>query len=191
MKKISEIIVVALIEKSVISEEDKEIYLYGLNGLLILGLNLLTILGFSIIFGITEYILWVLLFFVPIRIYAGGLHLSNKWLCWAASNIAIFLSFFLVNETTEIVKILIFLSGLFIISIVGPIENKSHILDVHEYKRYKKILLMISISYCIIGFALLAIEFSRLFTCLCVAIFLSGLLAILGLIEGALLYRFK
>ena len=29
MKKISEIIVVALIEKSVISEEDKEIYLYG------------------------------------------------------------------------------------------------------------------------------------------------------------------
>ena len=71
MKKISEIIVVALIERSVISEEDKEIYLYGLNGLLILGLNLLTILGFSIIFGITEYILWVLLFFVPTRIYAG------------------------------------------------------------------------------------------------------------------------
>ena len=81
------------------TDEEKEIALYGLKRL---GIFMASMAVVAIIGLIMENVLGVflfLLFFIPLRIFAGGLHLPSIWMCAIASSLLIVVIAVILNNT--------------------------------------------------------------------------------------------
>lgn len=89
MEKIAERIVMWQIQKNVIKEEDKAVYVYAYETLLMRVINFLI----AIIAGVaTKNLLAVVIFlasYIPLRTYAGGYHSRNSIRCMILSTLLI------------------------------------------------------------------------------------------------------
>lgn len=71
------------------SDEEKEIAIYGLKrlGMFVASMVVTAIIG--LLMGNIQGVFLFLLFFIPLRIFAGGLHLPALWMCAIASSLLI------------------------------------------------------------------------------------------------------
>ena len=79
MKKIAKKLADYVIQKGTIEEEEREIYEYGFS--IATEMLLCILVCFSISMTLHTFVEGLLFFaiFIPLRSYAGGLHLSNYW----------------------------------------------------------------------------------------------------------------
>lgn len=138
--KLTEYLTNSLFREGIISEEDKEVVQYGLEGLFgnLSGITLIMAIGIG--FGhIWEAIfLWVFWFFL--RKNAGGFHAKTKVGCMMISTVILILSFMiftLFRSTVTFYGICAFISG-GIIWLMAPIDNSIKQLDLIEHKIYQK-----------------------------------------------------
>ena len=128
--------------------EDREIFAYGIRRLL---LNIFILLCFSIIGLATNsiYEIYVfLLFFVPLRKYAGGFHFHNSYLCFIFSCICVYIPVLISKYINNINIFLLcgIMSSLVIISL-APIQSKNKNLSDNEKTIYKIITKKIIVVY--------------------------------------------
>lgn len=130
--------------------KDKELFMYGLKGLLNYGLIACIVFACSV--GLNSILpsLAFVLCFVLIRTFSGGIHLNNRISCFICSII------FLVSIPLLIVNLninhLVLLSCCVIsiiwIYILAPIDHPNYLLSIHEKNVFKKktktVLLLIS-----------------------------------------------
>lgn len=143
-----------------ISDNEKEIYIYGFELLLSNSFTMLIILVISILFGNIFYILsFVWFFFIP-RLFCGGLHANSHLKCSIMTN-TIFISTIILSKLFVYMNLesaIVILSTLSLIPIIAlcPVVNANHPISKKTYKKNKKI----SIAISIINISVIIISFS-------------------------------
>ncbi len=133
-----------LIKKQVIDEADKEMYQYGLlRGGEMLG-NIVTCMLIALWFDLVLEGIFFFVFFIPLRSYAGGLHLKNYISCFILSLVTfiviLMLTKWCVLPTYLLITAFGFLVGILIF--LYPIENVHRRVTEKENLYFKKKLIL-------------------------------------------------
>lgn len=140
MNKVAKALTDYVIRKGVIKEQERSMYEYGFVITLEMGLSL--IISFFIAYMLHMTVEGILFFviFIPLRSYAGGLHLDCYWSCLILSC----LTFSVILLITEFVKLptyiafVIFISLELLVYYLYPVENVNRQVDIEEDKFFKK-----------------------------------------------------
>ncbi|MDE6026088.1 MAG: accessory gene regulator B family protein [Lachnospiraceae bacterium] len=144
MKKTASFLTAYIIRKGIIEDDERNIYEYGFLTMLELGTNILLS---AIIAGMLHMMFEGLLFFlifIPLRAYAGGLHMNRYGTCLVFSC----LTFFAVLEITATVSVPVWISMVCILLLnilvyfLYPVENINRTVDNDEDNYFKKRLRM-------------------------------------------------
>lgn len=120
MNALSTVIINKLLKDNLITKQNQDLYLYGLNGFILLFVNLLT----SLLLGyFTNHLLEIIMFlilFIPLRSNAGGFHTKKKLTCYCFSNLMllaiVYIPNLIISKTAYgIIAILFVLSNLLIL----------------------------------------------------------------------------
>ncbi len=148
---VSKIIVERMISKHIINEENSDIYLFGLRQMILLLFNAISALIISLFFNRLLFGVLFLLFFVPLRSFAGGLHAETTLRCYLYSVIYYTILMLSMNKImiSRIFMILFMCITTIITFILVPVEDKNHRLDNEEHYYYRniaRIILIIEVS---------------------------------------------
>ena len=145
MENISEKLVGYMLRNKVISEDDKEIYLFGLVLMLRVLLNTVTLILIGLWFNMLAVSAIFVCFSLFIRSYSGGFHSDNPVICYLISTSSIIL--LLISIKLQIWNV--YISGILVILstviflIYAPVGHKNKILEDIESKIYRRRLLKI------------------------------------------------
>ena len=85
MERIARLLTKYVIKKGMIREEEQEVYTFGFLSALEMGLSIIVSLFLAaMLHMLFEGILFFVIF-IPLRSYAGGLHLEKYWSCFVLS----------------------------------------------------------------------------------------------------------
>lgn len=127
-----------LVKAGVISEEDYEIYEYGIRLAVMMSVNIAIMLIIGIAFKMLIESVLLLLFFGILRRYAGGYHASTPLRCFALSAVMIALGLIISNylDGQWLIDIVIMVVLGIIVLIYAPIPDDNKPLKDGEIKRY-------------------------------------------------------
>lgn len=149
MRQIANNLTNYLIRMQLIQDTDAEIYQYGLLRGLELILNIIVSILVSLILDMFWEGLFFFVFFVPLRSYAGGLHLKHYISCFFLSLITFTAALFVAKYYNIVSVSLVILFFILIVAILllYPVENRNR--EVNEKENiyfYKKMKLFIAID---------------------------------------------
>lgn len=173
-----------LIAKGNITEEDRELYIYGLFMLL----SQIMYFFLSVVFGLLfQCFIESVIFYIAfqfIRRYAGGYHAKTETRCEILSTLSILVSIVVVRATKiyDIKTVLIFLTIISVVCIFlfCPLDTPEKPLTEKEFKYFRKISLIILL---VITVAIVISYFSKIntiFAPCCMSLILESLLLIAG-----------
>ena len=139
MNKIAILFTDYIIKKGMIEEADHDTYTYGFVRVLETGLSIICSLCIAALLGmIIEGILFFLIF-IPLRSYAGGLHLEKYWSCFILSclnlcTVLLIVKFLHVNIYLSFSLLTFFI---FLVYFLYPVENKNRMVKADENEFFK------------------------------------------------------
>lgn len=135
-----------LVHSGVIKKEDAEIYIYGINQILVSVLNVSSALIIGLIFGVFPEIAVFMAAYIPLRSFAGGYHAQTPLRCYIFSVIMlIFVSIGMKYlSIEEWIYYVILAAAALVVLILAPVEDRNKPLDEIEYKVYKSRTILIS-----------------------------------------------
>lgn len=140
MGQIAKFLTDYVIAKGTVKEDERGMYEYGFLITLEKILCLITCFVISIVLNtISECILFFVIF-IPLRSYAGGLHLNNYWSCFSLSCLTFFV-IMIMGKYLEISAFVGMIALLFLELVIYnmyPVENINRIVDSDEDKQFKK-----------------------------------------------------
>lgn len=150
MKNISSGIADMLWTQGIIQEDDIDKCKYGIDLFISSFLEIISILVIAAILGNFIETVLLFVFFIPLRIYAGGYHADTKLKCYFISLVMYGFSYTLANITPSGMFVLINVIGtlfsLIIVLIKAPIIHINKNVNDIERRNYRKI----SIEICLI-----------------------------------------
>lgn len=190
MYSINKYLIKKMLDYHIIEPEDIEIYTYGLtNGVIIIA-NIFTTLLFAYFIKKVDTAIIMLLSFIPLRSFSGGIHCKNKITCYIISNITIII---LLITQNFFLKFPIFLLCIALVSGIYIFFNKisssdKRSLDNQEilyYSMVKKNIIFILFAVIAVLLFLHKIEYAMIIMC---SIILVAFLLILDKMKN--LYSF-
>ena len=149
---LAEDITFILITHKIISIEDRDVYMYGLEVILLNACLLFVYAIISLVSREMSNFLAYLVFFIPLRIFAGGYHAKTSERCFVLSTIMYGISIVAVKVIPFLYKTstakMLGLISIFGIVIMAPMINENNPLNKKQVKRNR------IISYAIIVFDL-------------------------------------
>ena len=141
IERLAGAIVESQIRKNNISEDSRDLYRYSYLVLISEVVNLIAAMIIGLIFGDVPAVLLFLLFFIPLRMFSGGLHAGSPEICACISGL-ILCGVCLLNRITWSTGVsgILFTAGLmcaFFIWRLSPVETENKPLDEAEKKRYR------------------------------------------------------
>lgn len=179
--KLSLYLVDWMVNNNVVKEEERDIYDYGVDQIVFTGLNIITM----IIIGVVTHSLWTIagfsLFYMVLRVYAGGYHADTQLKCFILSNIMILIVVGVdrwINIDRPLQLAIVVISTVLILWL-GPVDTVTKPLDSLERKVYKKRMIIIMIMESALFLVFLMAKFAIVSKCvtlsyLAVAIMLMG-----------------
>ncbi len=172
----------ALIAKSIISYEDKDIYTYGFKQGSLLLLNMITTIIIGLIFNVLWQCIVFLLAYIPLRSYAGGYHAKTQLRCYLFS-IALMIIVSLITKHVywnELSIIIVTLISSLIILLLAPVADRNKPLDFEEIQTYQTksrlILLFEVFAICIF----INLGFKEVSVCIMLSIMILAVMLLLG-----------
>lgn len=152
MKRISRFLTNYVIDKGIVGQEDREVYEYGFTVAIEIGIFAFICIIITVCMGM--YLEGILFFgvFVPLRSYAGGLHLKRYYSClilsvltfggilWIARSICLPA---ILSDAISIVSLL----GIYMLY---PVENSNREVDIEENRYFRRKLIVYLITDAII-----------------------------------------
>ena len=141
-----------VVKKGVIQKEEWELYCYGFEIALEAAVSFIaSILIASVLHMVLEGILFFAIF-IPMRTFAGGLHLDQYWKCFLLSCATFFITLMSVKITDipPMISMVVILLMMFGIYGMYPVENQNRQVDTEENIHFRKQL----IKYLIIDFGI-------------------------------------
>lgn len=187
---ITDYLVDRMIEKNIISE-DKEIYIYGLNNGFTILINFITALFLSYIVRKTDLLLFLLISFIPLRSYCGGVHCKSRFLCYIYSNIIITFLLIIQNFFCKNITIFLIISFanfiyLFCTKTKGNQVRSLDDCEIIQYTKIKRITLLIIVFG---GIILFLTEYFLYSTTFFTSINLATILVVLEKIKNTKLFN--
>jgi accessory gene regulator B len=176
-----------LVRSNVVKEEDAEIYIYGINQILVSVLNVSSALIIGWIFGVLLEIAVFMTAYIPLRTFAGGYHAKTPIRCYIFSVILLIIvsSCMKYIFIAEWVYYAILATAALVVLILAPVEDKNKPLDETEHKVYKRRTMLIAASELAPALLLKLIMFDALF----IAIIYSFVVLSLMLVAGKMKNR--
>lgn len=140
MGKVAKFLADYVIQKGTVKEDERELYEYGFQIAIEAVLCIVTCFVISLILHtIPEGILFFVIF-VPLRSYAGGLHLDNYWSCFSLSCLTFFAIMMVGKYLTISIHIAFVILLLLELAVykMYPVENINRVVDIDEDKHFKK-----------------------------------------------------
>lgn len=168
--KTAERITEQLKEANAITTEQYKICKFGVQQGLTILLNLITVIILASIMGEFWQIIFFMIVFIPLRVYAGGFHAKTPLRCYAYSiffMIIILVAMkysWIINKFTCIVIISV---SSIIIGVLAPVETENKPLEEIERKVYRKKMMQIIIGEDIIWLVTYLLQLEKLVNCLC------------------------
>lgn len=142
-------------DSEVISESDREEYIYGLELLISTAINLFCLILISFLFGKQQLLLPYLLSFIPVRLFAGGYHARTHWGCVTFTAALYSLTLLFVHiipaRASFQVGYVIALFSLAVIHSLAPVAAINKPLATEEHKVFRKVSQTISLSILLIA----------------------------------------
>lgn len=141
-----------------ISPEEKELYLYGLRIFIQWIINVVVIISVGILTKMITECLSMLLTFMIIRKFSGGIHLEKFLLCLFSSGVILLCGICLIKHQW-FVEIWLFRCGVLfstiLLSIISPVIHPNKDVSAHEIKIYRLIAIIITTIFMLITMVLL------------------------------------
>ena len=132
-----------LIKNKMLNIKNREIYVYSIEVILLNLTLLLSLLGISIVGKGLLFFIGFLLFFIPIRTFAGGYHAKHSETCFGISVCVYIVAMIIYNRFPNLYKnvfvIALFILAIIILLIWSPLKNPNHPLADYQYKRNRRI----------------------------------------------------
>lgn len=155
---ISEDIVFWLIKNKIIEIEEREVYIYGLEALLLNVTNIITALIISVLSNSIGHFIVFLTVFVPLRIFAGGFHAKSSARCYTYTTLIYGVTVLLVKLCPLLYKNLLiqilFVAVVVVIILLSPQNSKNHSLEKKMVLRNKIISIVLIMLDSLIFFIL-------------------------------------
>lgn len=134
-----------LVRSNVIKEEDAEIYIYGINQILVSVLNVSSALIIGLIFDMLLESVIFMAAYIPLRSFAGGYHAKTPLRCYFTSLTIIFvvLLFFKYVPLNLLLNSGILVISLVVCTFLCPVQDSNKPLDCSERQRYRNISVVI------------------------------------------------
>lgn len=176
-----------LLSKGSITEDERELYIYGLFMLI----SQLMYLVLACIFGLLfECFIESIVFYIAfqfIRRYAGGYHAATETRCEILSTLSIVVSIGIIklSKIYDFKTILLFITlmSMVLIFFLCPLDTPEKPLSEKEFKCFRKIswiILLVISSIIIVSYFF---KFNILFTPCCVSLILESVLLVAGKIK--------
>lgn len=143
-----------LLQQNAIEEKEQELYQFGFqSGLEMMSCYLISLAAAAYLHRIPEYLLFSAVF-IPIRSYAGGLHLEKFIHCFVCSCLSIIAVILLSDrlELSPIVSTESILIMLLILFILRPVDHKNRPVDEDEQHDFSH-----KLRFAILGIGVLTI----------------------------------
>lgn len=152
-KRLAENICYLLVRYKIVDIKEIAIYIYGLEVVLLNTSIALIMIVISLLMQNLIYLIVFALFFIPLRIFAGGWHAKSSGVCFLFSNIMYFISLLLYEHYSDLYQnpaiVLMSLLAIAFIIVFAPIVSNNHPLTSKKQKRNKIITALIGIFDCI------------------------------------------
>lgn len=187
ISKLSSFLAEKMLSNGTISEDDKELYVYGLFMLLSQTIFFIIACVFGLILGCTLESIIFYIAFQFIRKYAGGYHASTETRCSIMSSASIFICI----VTIRLSKIYDFQSVLLIATIVAavlifalcPLDTPEKPLSKSEFKYFRKISLIVLFVIITVTAVSYAIKLKMLAVPCALSLILESILLVSGKIK--------
>lgn len=143
-RNLAEDITFLLIKNKIVEIEKREIYIYGLEVILLNGGLLITFLIISLLCGEMVNFLAYLIFFLPMRLFSGGYHAETSERCFVLSTITFGVSIaaskliplLYISNTGKIIGAV----SVIVILVLAPLINENNPLNQTQRRRNRIIL---------------------------------------------------
>lgn len=182
----SDMVTNLFIKSSVIQEEDKDLYQYGVEQICNIILNILTTVIIGTLYGMIPEILIFMFAYIPLRIYAGGFHAKTPFRCYLCS-VAIAVIALSVMKFTEIpyfICIIIVAASSTVILKAAPIEDKNKPLDSTEKVVFRKRTVFVWLTEIVLLLLFLILKLNLFVVPISLSMLLEGVMVILGIIKN-------
>lgn len=175
-----------LVRSNVIKEEDAEIYIYGINQILVSVLNVSSALIIGLVFNVLLEIAVFMVAYIPLRSFAGGYHAKTPLKCYFFSVVMLIIVSIGIKyfSMPDLAYGIAFLAALFIVLILSPIEDENKPLDKAENKVYKRRTIFITFAEFIIGVLFKLLGLNGFFVSIIYSFVVLGTMLILGKIKN-------
>lgn len=185
--KLSSKITELLINRDVISSENKELYDYGFFILLSQILYFIIALIFGIIFNVLLQSVVFYIAFQFIRKYAGGYHASTEGRCEIMSTLSILACIVMIwlsrSYNFSLLLFCISLVAVLVIALLCPLDTPEKPLSNKELKYFRKISWLILFIIAALIVVSYIFEWSYIFSPCCMSLILESILIIAGKIK--------
>ena len=182
MERLSEKIIQYMIKNSILSEDDKDIYAFGLTQMIRALLTIITTIFIGFCFGkIIESIVFVV-FTALIRTNSGGYHSDSPVGCYFISVISIIITLYLVGKQVFNVRLMMVLLVVSFVVFIkyAPIGHFNKVLDEIEVSTYKRRLLWTLLTIAFVEIIFVVVQKIYLFSAGGYACIFSMLMLIVG-----------
>lgn len=175
-----------LVESGIVEAEDVELYIYGINQILVAMLNLSTALIIGLIFGVFFEIAVFMAAYIPLRSFAGGFHAKTPLRCYVFSVImltGVSISMKCVFAADWVYYAILAATAL-VVFILFPVEDRNKTLDVIEQDVYKTRTIVISIVEILLSILLKIVGLDSLFVAIVYSYIVLSVMLVAGKIKN-------
>lgn len=135
-----------LVNSKIIKAEDIEIYIYGINQILVSILNIASALIIGLFFGVFLEVAVFMVSYIPLRTFAGGYHSKTPLRCYVFSVIMLIVVSLGLKylHIADWVYYAVDVLAIIMICIFSPVEDKNKPLNAIEHKVYKRRTILIT-----------------------------------------------
>ncbi len=154
-----------LVKSKVVEAEDVEIYIYGINQILVSILNVSSALIIGFIFGVVPEVAVFMAAYIPLRSFAGGYHAKTPLRCYIFSVIMLIVISIGLKylHIADWVYYAVLVAATLVVLILSPVEDRNKPLDEIEQKVYKKRTMNIAAAEVMVCLALKFVGYDNLF----------------------------
>lgn len=163
MEKASKVLADYIIKKGMVEKKDREVYEYGFTIALESSLFVLVCMIASLYLHMTVEGVLFFVIFVPLRSYAGGLHLSKFYSCFALSCLT-FWAIMLVAQNVHITMSVLFVIVAILeicVYLLYPVENINRMVNTGENRHFRKKLEKVLFIHLVIAIVCVVLNFNR------------------------------
>lgn len=177
-----------LVRSNIVKAEDAEIYIYGINQILVSVLNVLSALIIGLIFGVVFEIAAFMAAYIPLRSFAGGFHAKTPLRCYIFSVIMLIIVSVGIQylPAPDWVYYAILSAAALIVLLLSPVEDRNKPLDEKEQVVYKRRAAIITAAELVICIALNLTGFDGLFAAMVYSFAVLGFMLVAGTIKNRL-----